>query len=89
MAEAGLKPDRARLMAHIGEFARRVKLSGTAEELESFRYLQSEMDGFGYRTRLLSHDAFISLPRAATVEIDGENLRCITHSMSVSTPAAG
>ncbi len=89
MAEAGLKPDRARLMAHIGEFARRVKLSGTAEELESFRYLQAEMDGFGYRTQLLSHDAFISLPGAATVEIDGWNLRCITHSMSVSTSAAG
>ncbi|WP_368517224.1 M28 family peptidase [Rhizobium sp.] len=89
MAEAGLKPDRARLMAHIGEFARRVKLSGTAEELESFRYLQAEMDGFGYRTQLLTHDAFISLPRAATVEIDGENLRCITHSMSVSTSAPG
>ncbi len=89
MAEAGLKPDRARLMAHIGEFARRVKLSGTAEELESFRYLQAEMDGFGYRTELLTHDAFISLPGVATVEIDGENLRCITHSMSVSTSAAG
>ncbi|MDK4715219.1 M28 family peptidase [Rhizobium sp. CNPSo 4039] len=89
MAEAGLKPDRARLMAHIGEFARRVKLSGTAEELESFRYLQAEMDGFGYCTQLLTHDAFISLPRAATVEIDGENLRCITHSMSVSTSASG
>ncbi|MFB2565981.1 M28 family peptidase [Rhizobium sp. IMFF44] len=89
MAEAGLKPDRARLMAHIGEFARRVKLSGTAEELESFRYLQAEMDGFGYRTQLLTHDAFISLPGAATVGIDGENLRCITHSMSVSTSPAG
>ncbi len=89
MAEAGLKPDRARLMAHIGEFARRVKLSGTAEELESFRYLQAEMDGFGYRTQLLTHDAFISLPGAATVGIDGGSLRCITHSMSVSTSAAG
>ncbi|MGY5803219.1 M28 family peptidase [Rhizobium sp. LEGMi12c] len=89
MAEADLRPDRARLMAHIGEFARRVKLSGTAEELESFRYLQAEMDGFGYRTQLLSHDAFISLPGAARVGIDGENLRCITHSMSVSTSVAG
>ncbi|MBN8954351.1 MULTISPECIES: M28 family peptidase [unclassified Rhizobium] len=89
MAEAALTPDRARLMAHIDEFARRVKLSGTAEELESFRYLQAQMDGFGYRTQLLSHDAFISLPGAARVEIDGENLRCITHSMSVSTPSEG
>ncbi len=85
MAETLPRPDRERLMAHIGEFARRVKLSGTAEELESFRYLQAQMDSFGYRTTLLSHDAFISLPGPARVEIDGESLRCITHSMSAAT----
>lgn len=89
MAEALPKPDRERLMAHIGEFARRVKLSGTAEELESFRYLQAQMDAYGYRTTLLSHDAFISLPRAAKVEIDGGSLRCITHSMSAATSQTG
>ena len=89
MAEAALKPDRERLMAHITEFARRVKLSGTPEELESFGYLQAQMDGYGYRTQLLSHDAYISLPGAAKVEIDEESLRCITHSMSVSTATAG
>lgn len=89
MAEALPKPDRERLMAHIGEFARRVKLSGTAEELESFRYLQARMDAYGYRTTLLSHDAFISLPGAARVEIDGESLRCITHSMSAATSQTG
>ena len=89
MAELALKPDRERLMAHITEFARRVKLSGTPEELESFRYLQAQMDSYGYRTQLLSHDAYISLPGAAKVEIDGKSLRCITHSMSVPTSAAG
>jgi len=67
MAELALKPDRERLMAHITEFARRVKLSGTPEELESFRYLQAQMDSYGYRTQLLSHDAYISLPGAAKV----------------------
>ncbi|MFT4180926.1 MAG: M28 family peptidase [Rhizobium sp.] len=89
MPEPALQPDRERLMAHIREFARRVKLSGTPEELESFHYLQAQMDSYGYRTQLLSHDAFISLPGAAKVEIEGESLRCITHSMSVSTAAAG
>lgn len=89
MAELAVKPDRERLMAHITEFARRVKLSGTSEELESFLYLQAQMDSYGYRTQLLSHDAYISLPGAAKVEIDGESLRCITHSMSVSTSSAG
>ncbi|MBB3612712.1 M28 family peptidase [Rhizobium sp. BK602] len=89
MPDPALQPDRDHLMAHIREFARRVKLSGTPEELASFHYLQAQMDSYGYRTQLLSHDAFISLPGAAKVEIEGESLRCITHSMSVSTAAAG
>lgn len=89
MPDPALQPDRDRLMAHIREFARRVKLSGTPEELASFHYLQAQMDSYGYRTQLLSHDAFISLPGAAKVEIEGASLRCITHSMSVSTAAAG
>jgi hypothetical protein len=78
-----------RLMAHLGEFARRVKLSGSAEELESFRYLEAEMAAAGFRTTLLSHDAYISLPGRSEVRVGGETLRSITHSMSRPTPAAG
>ncbi len=89
MPDGGLQPDTNRLMAHIREFSRRVKLSGTPEELKSFRYLQAELDAYGYRTQLLSHDAFISLPGKAGVEIDGKALPCITHSMSISTPVGG
>lgn len=89
MPDVVLQPDPGRLMAHIREFARRVKLSGTPEELESFRYLQAEMESYGYRTELLFHDAYISLPGRAKVEVDGSSLRCITHSMSLSSPASG
>ncbi|PKA42691.1 M28 family metallopeptidase (plasmid) [Rhizobium sullae] len=78
-------PDRAHLVSHIREFSRRVKLSGTPEELESFAYLQAEMNAAGYQTRLIAHDAFISLPGRAKIEIDGMALPCITHSMSVSS----
>jgi hypothetical protein len=81
--------DRGRLMAHIGEFSKRVKLSGTKQELESFRYLEAEMSRYGYRTELLSHDAYISLPVASTVSVEGEEIRSITHSMSPSTGPAG
>ncbi|SEP77069.1 PA domain-containing protein [Faunimonas pinastri] len=77
--------DRERLMAHMREFARRVKLSGTPEELESFLYLQEQMKGFGYRTELLSHDAYISLPGKSRVEEGSREIRSITHSMSVPT----
>jgi len=81
--------DAGRLMAHLREFARRVKLSGTAEELESFRYLQATMEAAGFATRLLSHEAYISLPGRSEVRVDGDTLRSITHSMSRPTPAAG
>lgn len=81
--------DQQLLMAHLHEFARRVKLSGTTQEAESFAYLQARMDEYGYRTTLLSHDAFISLPGRARVEVDGAALQCITHSMSRSSGPDG
>ncbi|MBN8933884.1 MAG: M28 family peptidase [Rhizobium pusense] len=89
MPDFPLVPDRARLMAHIGEFAKRVKLSGTPEERESFGYLEHQMASFGYATQLLEHDAYISLPGKARVVVDGAEIRCITHSMSVSSPMEG
>ncbi|WP_105402540.1 M28 family peptidase [Neorhizobium sp. T7_12] len=89
MSDAPLQPDRQILMGHIREFGKRVKLSGTAEELESFKYLERQIASYGYRTKLLLHDAYISLPGSAAVEIGGNAVRCITHSMSVSTPGEG
>ncbi|CDZ32356.1 Peptidase M28 [Neorhizobium galegae bv. officinalis] len=89
MSDAPLQPDRQILMGHIREFGKRVKLSGTAEELESFKYLERQIASYGYRTKLLLHDAYISLPGRAAVEIGGNAVRCITHSMSVSTPGEG
>jgi hypothetical protein len=81
--------DGERLTGHLREFGRRVRLSGTPEELESFRYLESCIAGFGYATRLLFHDAYISLPGRSRVTIDNREIRSITHSMSRATPADG
>lgn len=81
--------DLPRMMAHLGQFARRVKLSGSAEEAESFAYLEVAMRSYGYRTRLIRHDAYISLPGRAAVEVDGKALRCITHSFSRPSPPGG
>jgi hypothetical protein len=77
------------MMRHLEEFAKRVKLSGTQEELESFRYLQATLDSYGYRTDLILHDAYISLPGKARIEIDAETPDCITHSFSHSSPPGG
>jgi hypothetical protein len=77
------------MMAHLAELARWVKLSGTQEELESLRYVRSRLDDYGYRTTLLSHDAYISLPGRARVEVGGRGLACITHSFSQSSAPGG
>jgi Peptidase family M28 len=81
--------DPAAMMRHLQEFARRVKLSGTPEELESFRYLKATLGGYGFRTDLIQHDAYISLPGRARIEIGGEAPDCITHSFSRPSPAGG
>ena len=77
------------MMAHLAELARWVKLSGTAEEAESLRYIRATLDGFGYRTTWLEHDAYISLPLDARAEVDGVALRAITHSMSRPSAPGG
>ncbi len=81
--------DSAALMRHVTEFAKRIKLSGTPEELESFRYLQAQLDAMGYATHLILHDAYISLPGAARLEMAGIVPHTITHSFSRPTQGAG
>ena len=70
------------LMEHMRAFAERVKLSGTPEELESFRYLQGRLQALGFRTELILHDALISLPGACRVTVGNQALTAITHSFS-------
>ena len=81
--------DGGELMGHLREFARWIKLSGTPEERQSLGYVQARLDGYGYRTSMLSHDAYISLPGAARVDVDNQVLTAITHSFSRSSPATG
>src|SRR3954462_10683840 len=77
------------LMGHMQELARWVKLSGTPDELQSLRYFQAKLDEYGYRTRLLMHDAYISLPGKARVDVANQTLSSITHSFSRSSPIHG
>jgi hypothetical protein len=77
------------LMDHCRALAQWVKLSGTKEEAESLRYIRARLDEYGYRTRIILHDAYISLPGEARVEVDGTSLPAITHSMGCPSPAGG
>jgi hypothetical protein len=81
--------DAAAMMRHLEEFARRIKLSGTPEELESFGYLQATLDGYGLQTRLTQHPAYISLPGRARIEVGDATPDCITHSFSRPSPPGG
>lgn len=77
------------MMANLREIARWVKLSGTDEEREALDFVERRMRDYGYRTQVLLHDAFISLPGRARVEVDGRALTAITQSFSQASPPGG
>jgi hypothetical protein len=76
--------NRLRLMEWNREIAKEVRLSGSAEERRAFTYVRAELERFGYTTQWMEADAYISLPVRATLHVDGEEMPCITHSMSAS-----
>lgn len=81
-----------RLLIHTQSIARWVRLSGTPEEKLAFAYVKKELDRFALETRYVEHDAYVSLPRDASLQGLSPNetsVECITHSMAVSTPPGG
>ena len=77
------------MMQHMEEFAKWRKESGVPEELKSLDYVEARMKEYGFRTELILHDAYISLPGKAAVTTPAGPVRCITHSFSRSAPAGG
>jgi Iap family predicted aminopeptidase len=74
------------MMGNLKEIARWQKYSGTAEEREALGFVEKRMQDYGYRTQVILHDAFISLPGKASVEVDGKAITAITQSFSQSSP---
>lgn len=93
--EAGLadllqKVDGARLMATTAQIARRERLSGSPGEMEAFVWVKKQLDSAGFKTKLLRHYAYISLPRFASLHIgEGERVDCIAHAFTGSTSDDG
>ncbi len=84
--------DRTLLMHHVEEISKYVRLSGEPEEREAFEYIARVLRGYGFLTRLLTHDAYISLPGPASLEVLSPTPRavdCITHAFGQSTPPQG
>ena len=81
-----------RLMEDTRAIASQVRLSGSAEERQAFAYIERRLRDAGLRTQQFEHDALISLPQAATLqmpEVGSGEIPCITHSFGASTPPTG
>ncbi len=82
-----------RLMADTEALAQWVRLSGSPEELESFKYAQKQLRAAGCKTQLILHDAYISLPGPASLHTlqDGGStaVPCVTHSFAAPTGPDG
>ena len=79
--------DRTRYRATLTD-AGRVFYERAAAVVESTHALR----GFGLATRILTHDAFISLPLSASLRLvrpQQLEISCITHSMGIPTPREG
>lgn len=57
-----------------------VRLSGSAAEARSIERIAAMLDAAGLRTRVLEHEAYISLPVDARVVVGDEEFPAITHS---------
>src|SRR6516164_7926253 len=71
----------ASLMTFNRTIARWTRLSGSADERAAADYVEGQLKGFGYATRIVMHDAYISLPGAATLRLTRPKAReiaCIT-----------
>ncbi len=78
-----------KLMEYTRGVSRWVRLSGSDGEAQAFDYLEATLREFGLDVRRYQHDALISWPGAAWIEIVDtlpRRIECITHSFSVPTP---
>jgi len=83
---------RERLMRDLAVLAQWERLSGSAEERRAFDYIERELAAAGLRTRRMTHDALISLPRSAALRVISPppaDVACITHSFSAATGPQG
>ena len=71
---------------------KKVRLSGSPEEREAFRYIARTLRGWGFEIEEYRPEVWTSWPVAALLDIVGdtpESIPCITHSMAASTPFEG
>ena len=83
-----------RLMADTRHIAQWIRLSGSPEEAQAFEYVRRQLEAAGLEPQLLSHEALISLPGPASLEVHAPchaagTIDCITHSFAAATGPGG
>jgi hypothetical protein len=81
-----------RMEAHLLALTRKVRLSGSPEERQTFRYLARTLRRWGFEIEEHRCPCWTSWPVAALLELTGEapiGIPCITHAMAASTPPDG
>ncbi|MBP2657768.1 MAG: hypothetical protein H6Q69_800 [Firmicutes bacterium] len=78
-----------KLIDHITQITRWVRLSGSEEEAKSFAYLEEQLKNIGAIVTHMHHDAYISLPENAALVVGGTQFPCQTHSLVPSTSKEG
>ena len=82
-----------RLMEVTRGISRWARLSGTADELRAVEYVKGVLEGYGMETAILRHEAYISLPGAASIDIlhasGAVAVPAITHAMAAPTGPDG
>lgn len=78
-----------RMLETASELAKWERLSGSKEEYEAFLWLEKQYRECGFETRLLEHDAYISLPVSCRFTVEGKEIHAQTHSMVPSGRAEG
>ena len=75
--------------ALVEEFSTLVRESGTADEREAVGRITRRLDAEGIPYTVHEPELLISLPRGASLTVDGIEIRAKTPSMATSTPGAG
>lgn len=79
----------ARMMADLQRLAQWTKVAATPSEAASLAFVRSRFADAGFKTEIIWHDAYISVPGDAHVMHGETRLTAITHSMGRSSPPTG
>jgi hypothetical protein len=81
-----------RLWDFTANIAQKVRLSGSPDERDSFRYIAKTLTRWGFEIEEHRPECWTSWPGGALLEIMADepvSIPCITHAMAVSTPPDG